>query len=358
MKKRTCKRLLAGFLAAALLGLTACTGAPPAADPQPQEAAEIPSEEAAEELTAEQETEESTMEEQKETKKVQQEKEETTQNSTASALAIILNSKPFALTKTQYEVVSEDFSAESDGKAIVGTVFTPDDGQELHPVVILSHGFANIGTWLNYKAQSLAASGFVALTFDFRGGSSMSRSEGETTDMTIGTETADLMAVIDAVKQLPGVDTQKIFLLGESYGGLVSARTAAQRDDIAGLILCYPALHSSDAAHAAFASYDSIPETMAVGSVVTGRAMWQELWDMDIYADIAPYTGPVLILHGTADTDVNYAYSVRAYRAYEDAQLVLIEGGTHCFLDKDDEKTVFYTIYQFLARQCDLPIDR
>lgn len=342
MKKRRLKKLLAVFFAATLLGLTACANSKAVAEPQGQETAE----KAAEKAAAEQEAEDTTME------------NEHTENNATDALTLILNSKPFALTKTQYEVLSEDFCTESDGKAIIGTVFTPDDKQDLHTVVILSHGFANIGSWLNYKAQALAASGFMSLTFDFRGGSPLSRSEGATQDMTIGTETADLMAVIDAVKQLPGVDTQKIFLLGESYGGLVSARTAVQRDDIAGLILCYPALHSADAAHATFTSYDSIPETLTVGSVVTGRAMWQELWNMDIYADIAPYTGPVLILHGTADTDVNYEYSVRAYRAYENAQLVLVEGGTHCFLDKDDEKTVYYTIYQFLARECDLPVDR
>ena len=342
--------MIMAALTASLFGLTACTGASPAAEIASQPVKEEPVEPAAAEQPAEKAAE--TVEEKQETK------EEENKISPQAALAIILNSKPFALTKTQYAVNKQEFQAESDGKAIVGSIFVPDDGQALHPVVIFSHGFANIGTWLNYKAESLAASGFITLTFDFRGGSSLSRSEGKTQDMTIGTETADLMAVIDAVKQLPGVDTGKLYLLGESYGGLVSARTAAKRDDIAGLILCYPALHSADAAHAAFASYDSIPETLAVGSVVTGRAMWQELWDMDIYADIAPYTGPVLILHGTADTDVPYSYSVRAYRQYENAQLVLVEGGTHCFLDKDDEKTVFHTIYQFLAKQCELPADR
>ena len=52
---------------------------------------------------------------------------------------------------------------------------------------------------------------------------------------------------------------------------------------------------------------------------------------MDPCAEIAPYGGPVLIVHGTADGLVNYRYSEAAQKAYADCRLVPIEGADHGF---------------------------
>ena len=55
-----------------------------------------------------------------------------------------------------------------------------------------------------------------------------------------------------------------------------------------------------------------------------------------VLAEIAPYEGPVLIVHGTADGLVNYSYSERAAKAYKNAKLVPIEGGDHGFRGEYD----------------------
>jgi len=58
--------------------------------------------------------------------------------------------------------------------------------------------------------------------------------------------------------------------------------------------------------------------------------------DMDPYAEIKPYQGPVLIVHGTKDSIVKPDYSLQAQRAYPNARLHIIEGGAHGFGKKHD----------------------
>lgn len=57
------------------------------------------------------------------------------------------------------------------------------------------------------------------------------------------------------------VDTDHIFLLGASQGGMVSAITAAEHTkEIRGLMLLYPAFVLVDDAKERFQSVDEIPE--------------------------------------------------------------------------------------------------
>lgn len=55
--------------------------------------------------------------------------------------------------------------------------------------------------------------GYVAFTFDFCGGSAMcGKSDGKTTEMSVLTETKDLKAVIEYVRNLSYTDSEKILL--------------------------------------------------------------------------------------------------------------------------------------------------
>ena len=60
--------------------------------------------------------------------------------------------------------------------------------------------------------------------------------------MTVLTEAEDLTEVISQVQQMKNVDSDQLFIQGESQGGFVSAYVAAQiPEKIKGLILWYPA---------------------------------------------------------------------------------------------------------------------
>ena len=254
---------------------------------------------------------------------------------------------PVQLTAKQYEYTAIPFSVENQGEKIVGTMYVPQDNQIRRKVLIYSPGFSCPGTWLAGKAESLAAAGTATVTFDFRGGSHLSKSEGQTKRMTFATEMSDLNRVIDYVRSQQWADSTGIYLLGESFGGLVSALTAAQRKDIAGLILWFPALHSGESARNYFATTEAIPDSLQVGDMLTGKAFWQSLLALDVYREISRYTGRVLIIHGTDDQQVSPDYSVSANRLYQHSELVLLEGGDHGF-GGNNAKSALKTVLHFV----------
>ncbi len=137
--------------------------------------------------------------------------------------------------------------------------------------------------------------------------------------------------------------------MGCSQGGFVSALTAAKRkEQVSQLVLFYPALCIPDDARAGkmmFARFDphNVPERFNCGPMRLGRCYVTDVLDMDPFAEITPYPGPVLIVHGTDDSIVHPDYSQRAFEAYSkrcapgaSVCLEMIEGGAHGFSRKHD----------------------
>lgn len=254
-----------------------------------------------------------------------------------------------SLSKVQYPITVSEFQCICDGEKIVGKLYLPEDGRSKREIVILSHGYAAAGDLCYVKAKSLAAAGVPTITFDFRGGSLIGKSEGKSENMTIFSEKRDLNAVIEYALQLSWVDAKKLYLSGESLGGMVTALVAAERKDIGGIVLFYPALHTPESARETFATVDDIPEATDTFELKMSKAFWKELWEMDVYEEIQKYKGKVIIMHGTEDQAVDPQYVMRANQLYEDSELFLIEGAGHGFAN-NDEKSVLKTFYAFIQK--------
>ena len=167
--------------------------------------------------------------------------------------------------------------------------------------------------------------------------------------MSVITETGDLNAVIEQVKNWDWVDKENIFLIGESQGGCVSALVAAKRDDINSLVLYYPAFCIVEDANKKFRCADDIPNrSRAFMGMAIGKKYYEDILGMDIYGEIAGFKNPVLIMHGTADNVVDYSYSEKANRVYENSELVAFEKAGHGFNSEDSEKAVKYA-YDFIS---------
>ncbi len=107
------------------------------------------------------------------------------------------------------------------------------------PVVIYVHGQSGYAANFSAIYTRLVKENIAAFSFECCGGNkSGAKSEGSklfpanyTSRMT------DLETVLTKVKTLDYVDTDHIFLFGESYGGVVSSLTAITHNEIPGIIL-------------------------------------------------------------------------------------------------------------------------
>lgn len=213
------------------------------------------------------------------------------------------------------------------GMNIHGLMYLPEKTSAKLPVVIFSHGFGSNFRELMHHGEGFAASGICCLFFDFCGGGMHSLSDGTMTEMTIRSECEDLQTVITYVKELDYVDPKRIFLQGESMGGLVSALVAAKHPEtVQALILWYPAFGIPEDARIRFEKGDR-----KVFGITLSEAFDAEAMNINVYREIPAYSGPVLIIHGTADSVVPIRYSERAVSAYADVNLIRVSGAGHGF---------------------------
>ena len=211
------------------------------------------------------------------------------------------------------------------------------------PAVIISHGFlANQSTTRDY-AVMLAREGFLAFTFDFNGGGIGSKSDGKSVDMTLLTEKADLLAVVEAVRAQ--FHPASISLMGCSQGGFVSALAAKElgAETVERLNLFYPALCIPDDArkgHMMFYRFDpkNVPDVLGRIPMKLGGDYARVVMDMDPFEEIRGYPGPVLLIHGTADDIVNISYARKAKDCFAECEYYEIIGGGHGFSGRYDEE--------------------
>lgn len=277
----------------------------------------------------------------------------TQQNNTESAVYPSDNLIPEQLTEENeqtsnmntYEFETQELFAKRDDNQIFGVVYIPQNAGEKMPTVIFSHGFGgNYQVGAGY-AEALAKKGYVVYCFDFCGGSTGSRSDGSTLEMSIFTEQADLEAVIHMIQQRSYVDKNNIFLMGSSQGGAVSAITAAaNKEEIQGAVLLYPAFVLVDNTKEWFSSVDEIPNTYHLMWMTVGRAYAERLLDYDIYEAISAYDKDVLLIHGDADSIVPLSYSQKAVEVYDSARLEVLSGAGHGFHGSDAEQTIAWTL--------------
>ena len=219
-------------------------------------------------------------------------------------------------------------------RQIRGIYYIPQN-KEKYPIVIFSHGFGGVGVDFERYAVLMAENGIAAITYDFCGGSSRSKSSGKTSEMSVLTEKEDLCAVIDEVRTWEEVEEENLFLFGESQGGLVTALTIDEREDqIRAVMLIYPALCIEDDWAKTYPNLEEVPDEFDFWGTNLGKCYVEALRGFDTYSHIGKYAKKVFMMHGDKDPIVNISYSERLVKMYPDAVLEVFPGEGHGFSEE------------------------
>lgn len=220
-----------------------------------------------------------------------------------------------------------------DHKKIVGRLYLPAENGK-YRTAIFAHGFNSHYGELEHYGPRFAKRGLAIVLFDFCGGGFDSKSDGDTTEMSVLTELEDYITVLHGIRELEEIDAGQIYLMGESQGGYEAALAAARYpEESAGAILWYPAFCLEE--NARKWCQDGVPEQTDLWGVPLGRIYSEDAMRTDIYAEIADYHKQVLIIHGDRDDVVPLSYSKRAMETYPSAELIIIPGGGHGFDGQD-----------------------
>ena len=147
------------------------------------------------------------------------------------------------------------------------------------------------------------------------------------------------------IQEEPYVDSERIVMPGASQGAPVSAVTsAAHKEEVAGLILLYPAFVMADNTRKEFGSVEDIPETYSLMGLTVGHDYAGVLMDYDFYQVIPQYDKKVLLVHGDKDGIVPVSYSEKAAQVYPSVQFEVLSGAGHGFYGNDVEKTMVFIL--------------
>ena len=220
-------------------------------------------------------------------------------------------------------------------ETIYGKIYIPNGTSKSWPTIIISHGYNGCCDSFLPECEYFASHGYVAIAFDFCGGSTKSKSSMETTNMSLFTEKSDLMSVLAYAKKLDLVDNSKIFLLGGSQGGFVTALTAEEiEEQICGMILYYPAFCIPDNWRDNLSELKQLPKIINFWDMPIGEPYFKCALSLNTFEEIGKFSKNVLIIHGDLDTVVPLSYSQKAVELYPNAKLFVLENEEHGFSEK------------------------
>ncbi len=259
------------------------------------------------------------------------------------------------LTSDLTPPVAVNFPSRADGKLVPATLMVSKkiDRTKKHPAIVWVHASSAEQNFLGWHPhdvrmyysmhQYLAQQGFVILTPDARGSSGYGRdwTTGNHMDVGVG-ETLDVASGADYLKTLGYVDPDKIAIWGLSYGGFQTLQTATR----------FPTLFRCAIDIAGVTHWETHrPPVQRMGTPsedVQGYERASPLGHMDRLGR------PLLILHGTADTNVYFSQTLQLLDALlkqgKHHELALYPGEGHYFRRAHVLRDAWRRVEEFFER--------
>ncbi|WP_193747726.1 alpha/beta hydrolase [Neobacillus niacini] len=245
------------------------------------------------------------------------------------------------------------FEVMRDGLTIRGMMTKPD-GDGPFPAVIYNHGFTGHKGESHFLfkklADALAARGFASFRFDFIGSG---ESDGKFIEMTMTSEVKDCLAVFHYAENCELIDANSMNLLGFSMGGAVSILAASSlRERVKKLILLSPAANMQDVLTRKLQGEALLhyieTGTIDFGGNVIGKALLDDVFELDIYEAAKQVTAEVKLIHGTHDDAVPPFVSWKLAEIFaEKGSVHWIHGSDHCYTTARFETNVMDAVKSF-----------
>ena len=208
--------------------------------------------------------------------------------------------------------------ASADGTQLTGW-FVPAVGPAKGTVAHFHGNAQNLTAHYSFVSW-LPAAGYNVFTFDYRGyGESAGSVDRDGVD-------ADGVAALRYLAERPGIDTNRIVVLGQSLGGAIALAALAERPcrvraiALDSTFYSYRAVARDAMSHIFF--YSLIRWPLSLVLVGDRRS------PCDTLKRLPPM--PIVFIHGTADTVIPYHHSVRLFaEAKEPKQLWTVKDGVH-----------------------------
>ena len=228
---------------------------------------------------------------------------------------------------------------------LVGLLSIPE--KEKSPVAIIIHGFKGTKEYypfVNNSIKPLTDTGIAVLRIDCRGSG---ESDSEFKDVTIKSESEDVLTAIEYAKDLKNIDSTKITLIGISMGAGAILLAMEKKPKVKTLVFWGPGWYFGDGDN-----YYNRPEHRKTikeegvfyvtqgftgKKMVAGKELFQEMSTLDIRPFMKLVKIPVLILRGSEDEIVGTGRDKEAVRLLN-AEYKIITKGDHNFIDKDSER--------------------
>jgi len=248
----------------------------------------------------------------------------------------------------------------NNGEQIVGVFHHAQNASAARtPAVVFLHGFTGnkveVRRVFVRTARALAARGIASLRFDFRGSGD---SEGEFSQMRVSGLFADALTAFQYLKEQPGIDSNRVGVIGFSMGGMVASQLLSKESGIKAAVLWSPVAHPG-----------SLIEDLDNWSTGGGRRGLIDLggWTVsrafvEEYAKASPIQwiseskirAPILLIHGSEDESVPVDHSFDYEQAFKTAgsrvQLKVLEGAGHTYESIELDRMVVNHTVKWLQR--------
>jgi dipeptidyl aminopeptidase/acylaminoacyl peptidase len=222
------------------------------------------------------------------------------------------------------------------------------------PAVVWVHGGPASQTRANFRPdmQMLLAAGYAVLMPNVRGSTGYGRAYTESDDREKRLDSvADLAHARHWLAVQPGVDADRIAVMGQSYGGYMVLAAITEYPELWRAAIDYYGIADFATLLAATGPWRRSHRAAEYGEPERDAALFERISPIH---SVERVRAPLLVLHGTRDPRVPIGESTQFVTALQERQKpvreVVFDYAGHGFIRPDDRRTAYRSVVDFLAK--------